>query len=57
MIPIVCQSLQIRLQSERTRKEGATFGYLAVNMRTAGIADRYLHGAGFGVRLRFIANA
>lgn len=47
----------MRSQSVRKRKEGATLGRMAVNMHLAGTADRFLHGADFGIRLRFIAGA
>jgi hypothetical protein len=57
VIPLHCQSLRTRPQSVRKRKEGATFGHVAVNMHPAGTADRCLHGAGFGIRLHFIAGA
>jgi hypothetical protein len=47
----------MRRQSVRKWKEGATFGFKAVNMHPVGTADRCLHGAGFGIRLRFIVGA
>nr|DAM65332.1 MAG TPA: hypothetical protein [Caudoviricetes sp.] len=47
----------MRPQSVQKRKEGATFGHMAVNMHPVGTADRCLHGAGFGICLRFIVGA